>query len=448
MSYDKENIENTEDTPNENAEDSISNENNTKVEKASFFKKIFSFFRKEEEINPNEALKNYSVEYSKFREYAFLLDDSEEDESVNYAIDLCDDNLKLARHRAYFDKKRRDCEIVLKDLECYNNLSEGDAKLLKNLINKFVHINNERRGLRYQLGDFNSSINKLEALEEDAYDAISQIEEAEAEKRILKRDIQIIKNERERTSLDREKLNFAYNIIYKFSFIFSFILGISIVVLTLLYMNSKENVFFPLAILCFTLILTITLIYVFRRKIIFELKLNEKKQAKLLALLNKKTVVYSYYINFLNYEYRKYNVKNSRILKENLENFENYKHITGRYDKLGKIAYEIQQQLEQFISENKILIENISLETFAKSINVDNKISYYKEVENKKKKLEKRISEIDKEQGELFEKLVELNVNDTSKEKVIEKIIKAYMIESEKIIFDEEKDIDKLDEDE
>ena len=71
-----------------------------------------------------------------------------------------------------------------------------------------------------------------------------------------------------------------------------------------------------------------------------------------------------------------------------------------------------------------------------------------KEVENKKKKLEKRISEIDKEQGELFEKLVELNVNDTSKEKVIEKIIKAYMIESEKIIFDEEKDIDKLDEDE
>ena len=124
-------------------------------------------------------------------------------------------------------------------------------------------------------------------------------------------------------------------------------------------MNSKENVFFPLAILCFTLILTITLIYVFRRKIIFELKLNEKKQAKLLALLNKKTVVYSYYINFLNYEYRKYNVKNSRILKENLENFENYKHITGRYDKLGKIAYEIQQQLEQFISENKILIENI-----------------------------------------------------------------------------------------
>ena len=44
MSYDKENIENTEDTPNENAEDSISNENNTKVEKASFFKKIFFSF--------------------------------------------------------------------------------------------------------------------------------------------------------------------------------------------------------------------------------------------------------------------------------------------------------------------------------------------------------------------------------------------------------------------
>ncbi len=172
-------------------------------------------------------------------------------------------------------------------------------------------------------------------------------------------------------------------------------------------------------------------------------KLNEKKQAKLVALLNKKTVVYSYYINFLNYEYRKYNIKNSKVLKQNLEDFENYKHLINRFDNLGKLVYEVQNQLESFLKSHNINIAKISLEAFAKSINVDNKIAYYKEMEMKKNRLEERIAEIDKEQGELFEKLVELNVNDTSKEKVIEKIIKACMAESEKIIFEDEEENEK-----
>ncbi len=274
-----------------NIENSLENKDSLNTEKKSFFNKFVSLFKKEEELDIKETLKDYSEEYSKFREYLFLLDETERDEDVNLAIDLCDDNLKLARHRAYLDKKRKDCQSILEDLECYNTLSEEDADLLKNFVNKFIHLVNERRGIQYQLGDFNSSVHKLEALEEDAYDAICQIEEAEVEKRILKRDIRLIKDEKERTELDREKLIFAYSIMHKFSFVFTFILGISIVILTLLHMSAKQNVFFPLAVLCFTLILTIALIYTFRKKIIFELKLNEKKQAKLVALLNKKTVV-------------------------------------------------------------------------------------------------------------------------------------------------------------
>lgn len=398
----------------------------------NYFKSIF----KKDDAKENENLNDFSKEYSKFREYLILLDDTDDEDNVLKAIDICDDNLKLARHRIYLDKKKKEFELTLKNLQCYKNLSEKDTDYFKNLINEFVSVNNEKRSIRYQLGDFNNSINKLEALEVDAYDSICQIEEAEAEKRILKRDIELIKDEKEKTILDREKLNFAYSIIYKFSFVFSIILGISIVILTLLYMNLKINAFLPLSILCFTLILTVALIYAFRKKIIFELKLNEKKQAKLINILNKKTVVYSYYINFLNYEYRKYNVKSARDLKENLENFESYKFISKRYDSIRKIAHESASKLNDFIKANKIDIEGASLEAFAKSINLDNKVNYYKEVENKKKKLEQRICEIDKQQEALFDELIKLNINDTSKEKVIEKIIQAYITETEKIAFE------------
>lgn len=413
-------------------------------QKKGLLAQFLSKFRKEEVIDSKDTLKDYSYEYSKFREYVFLLDDSEDDSNVLKVIELCDDSLKLDRHRLYLDKKRKECEIILEDLKCYDNLSEDDAEHLKSLITKFIQLNTERKGIRYQLGDFNNSINKLENLEEDAQDALYQIEDAENSKRLLSRDISLIKDEKERTILDRERLQFAYKVLHKFSFAISILLGLSIIFLTLISVSLNESVFLSLSILCITLVFTIVLIYIFRRKIIFELKLNEKKQSKLVSLLNKKTVVYSYYVNFLNYTYKKYNVKNSRVLKSNLDDFNNYKHIVTRYDNLGKLVYEVQGQLEDFLKDKKITISNGSLESFAKSINIDNKIAYFKDIELKKQKIEDRIKEIEEEHQRLIEKIIAINVEDTSKEKVVEKIIQAYFNETEKLLSEEdEEDIKK-----
>ncbi len=414
------------------------------TQKKGLLAQFLSKFRKEEVIDSKDTLKDYSYEYSKFREYVFLLDDSEDDSNVLKVIELCDDSLKLDRHRLYLDKKRKECETILEDLKCYDNLSEDDAEYLKSLITKFIQLNTERKGIRYQLGDFNNSINKLETLEEDAQDALYQIEDAENSKRLLYRDISLIKDEKERTILDRERLQFAYKVLHKFSFAISILLGLSIIFLTLISVSLNESVFLSLSILCITLVFTIVLIYIFRRKIVFELKLNEKKQSKLVSLLNKKTVVYSYYVNFLNYTYKKYNVKNSRVLKSNLDDFNSYKHIVARYDNLGKLVYEVQGQLEDFLKDKKITISNGSLESFAKSINIDNKIAYFKDIEIKKQKIEDRIKEIDEEHQRLIEKIIALNVEDTSKEKVIEKIIQAYFNETEKLLSEEdEEDIRK-----
>lgn len=415
-------------------------------ERKGLLARLFKRFKKEEVLASRETLSDYSYEYSKFREYVFLLEDSEDDDKVLKVIELCDDSLKLDRHRLYLDKRRKEYETILEDLKCYDNLSEEDAKDLKELISRFIELNNERRGIRYQLGDFNESINKLENLEEDAHDALYQIEDAENSKRLLSRDVELIKDEKERTILDREKLQFAYKLLHKFSFAVAILLGLSIIFLTLISVSLNESVFLSLSILCITLVFTIVLIYIFRKKIIFELKLNEKKHAKLVNLLNKKTVVYSYYINFLNYTYNKYNVQNSRVLKANLEDFANYKHIVSRYDNLGKLVYEVQDKLQEFLKEKNINITNISLESFAKSINIDNKIAYYKEIELKKQKVEERIQEIEDEHQQLLEQIVNLNLQDTSKEKVIEKIIQAYFNEAEKLLLedDEEQNIKEI----
>lgn len=404
---------------------------------------VFKINKNLEQSKQNEIVEDDEVkEYSKFREHLFFIDDEEQNEIVNQVVDLCDDNLKLVRHRTFLIKKKKELDIILKDLKYYNELSKEEAEELKSLLNKFVQVNNEKKSLRLQIDDFNSSIDRLETFEKDAYDAICQIEEAENQKKILKRDIEIIKQENERTKKDREKLEFAYRLIYKFSLSIALILGFSIVFLTLVNMILGQSVLFALVILGFVLLITIILIYLFRQKIVFELKLNEKKQIKIVALLNKKTVVYSYYINFLNYEYEKYNVKSAKSLKVNLSDFSNYKQVTVRYDNIRKILFEIQKQLELFIKEKNITIKNSSLESFAKSINVDNKRSYFKEINQNKEKIEQRITEIDKQQEDIWEKLVNFNLNDKSKDKVVEKIINSYILEAEKVSIEVDREFD------
>ena len=388
---------------------------------------------------------NYNYEESKFKEYIFLLEDSEEEEGVLRAVEICDDSLKLDRHKVYLDKKLKEFEVILEDIKCYDNLTDDEADFLKTLIDKYIHLNNERRNIRYQMGDFNSSINKLENLKEDAEDAMSQIENAEKRKRLLTRDIQIIKDEKERTLTDRERMQIAYKILYKFSFIISIVLGFAIIFLTLLSIATNQSVFLPLSIICITLVFSIVLIYAIRKKLIFEIKLNEKKYSKLIALLNKKTVVVSHYINFLNFVYKKYNVKSARNLKNNLEDFNNYKHIITRYDNLGKLVFEVQKQLEDFLFEKKISIKNTSLEAFAKSINIDNKILYFKEISLKRENVLKRIEEIEREQKVLMDELNNINEEDTTKEQIVDKIIKAYVNETQKLLSEEdEEEIEKL----
>lgn len=312
-------------------------------------------------------------------------------------------------------------------------MSDEDAETLKTLINKFVQVTTERRNIGFQMHSFDTSITKLETLKEDAANALSEVENAENEERILSKDIEIIKQEKDRTKTDRKNLEIAHKYMNIFSYVILAGLSISIIVLSCFSLFNNESVLMPLTILSFVLILAITLIYIINKKIKFELKLNEKKQAKIIALLNKKTVVYSYYLNFLNFSYNKYGIKSSKTLKNNLEKYTNYQNTITRYDKLGKILFETQKLLEDFSQEKRININNGSIESFAKSINVDNKIAYSKAIENKKLVSQESLINIEKQQEEVWEKLIVLSENDTTKEKVIDRIINYYLNEIEKI---------------
>lgn len=413
--------------------------------KKGIFSFLSSLFQSNNDVNPNEQ-DDYTN--SRFKEYLFLLDTKEDDRGVIESIEICDKNLRLDRHITYLSNKRKEYESALSDMACYDNLTDDEAHYFKETTAQYSQLLNDRRILGHQLNDFNHSINKLQSLEKDAINAMPQIEEAENNKRLLKNDIAIIQTEKERTVANKEKLKFAYSIVHKFSFVVCAILLFSIMFLSGISVITNQSMLLPLITLGAVLVILAMIIFMFRRKLSYEIKLNDKKHSKIVTLLNKKTVVYSYYVNFLNFSYAKYKVKNSRALRDNLNDFSNYKYILKRYDNLGKILSQVQENLEIFMKDKDIQIST-SLETFTKSTNIANKITHSKELNLKRIKVSERIQEITDEREQYWARLVQLNIADKSRDKVVEKIMRAYMTELERLALEDdeetEQELDSID---
>lgn len=389
-------------------------------------------------------------EHTRFDDFLFFVDEADEEyENVEAAAELCNKALKIAQQRTVIDKKAKEYTVLLDEVACYENLNNDEADYLKDLVNKFVSLTKERNGLRLQMGDFDKSLYKLMELEQQAPEAIQRMEDAEIKRNIFKQDITYLKDEKQKLEEECENLKFGLKFIYYFSIGMTLLFGMGVMLLVLLNLFKEQVVFFPLTTLCIALLFLVSLIYVVKRKISFELKLNVKKQSKCVGLLNKKMVVFSYYQNFLNYEYKKFNVRSSAALRVNLKDYSHYKHITSRYDNIRNIMYQTQRILENFLREKHIKDVNASIESFAKTINIDDKIEYAKEISAKKRLLDEKIQELDDEHEAIWDALIRLNLQDKTSDKVIEKIIHAYLEEAGKENFDAENfDLDNFEESE
>ena len=168
----------------------------------------------------------------------------------------------------------------------------------------------------------------------------------------------------------------------------------------------------------------------------FELQINKKKQEKLVELLNKKNVVYSYYTNFLRYEYKKYQVRNSDMLIAHLKEYGNYKYVTSRYDSIRNIMYQAQENLERFLKEKNINMDSVSIEKFANTISIDDKIAFCKEITQAKEETEEKLKVIDEKHEEIWNQIVDISNRDWSGKEIIESLMLAYSREVEKINFE------------
>lgn len=404
--------------------------NDVSVKKESIVKKLFKM------VSPRPK-KQDTFTFDEDSKFSYFFDDVSEDnpayETLPDVIGLCDEAYRIAKLRLSMADKIRTLNEQLSELDCFNELTEEDANHFKDLIERFTSLATESNQLMYQITSFDQAIQYMSRLEKDATTYMDNIQDAERRQRILKHDISYLEGEKSDLGFEKEVLEKGLVFIYRFSMAMIGVFGLATIILAFLFLFEGIPIFYPTTIFIIAIMIFISVIYFFRRRVEYELQINIKKQKRAVAFLNKKNAVYAHYTNYLRFVYKKYKVKNSTMLEKNLKDFTNYKHLTLRYDSIRSILFQTEHEIEVFLREKSLTTIKTSTEKFAKTIDIDNKKDFYNEIRDSRNQIEDSLSQLDSRHEEIWDLLVIFAETDPSSEKIVDKIIRAYIDEVGKI---------------
>lgn len=407
-------------------------ESAVQIPKWNIFKRLAVFIK-------SKRKKNIVPSYQIISKFQVVLDELEKDSPVYQmaynAIMLCEEAMRIAKQRLSLAVKIGKLNERLSEVECFEELTEEEAKRLQELLNYYLALTKERTSLMYQLTEFDNSVAQMIKLEEEAGHAITSIDEAEEKQRMLRRDLGYLGGEKAELEYEREFLEKTQSFTYKFNITLVSVFALATIVLVFLFLFKGVSIFMPMAIMSVLLVILIFLLYLLRRRLNYELKVNIKKQQRAVELLNTKNAVFAHYTNFLNYEYKKYKVKNSQMLKKNLKEYENYKHIASRMDNIRNVIFQTENEIETFLKNKKIKNFRSTIEEFAQTINIEDKKAYHSDLTRECKLMEKNLYELDNRHQDIWDLLVSLSEEDNSKEKVVDRIISIYFNEIDRIFY-------------
>ena len=388
---------------------------------------------------PQDTEESLFETYSKFKMFFEEMDNEDPlYPSIRQTSGLCDDALRIAKQRIQLGTRLQEYDEKMLELECFSRLTEEDLERLKKLLQYFMALTNERNQLYNQLSDFDKSLVEMFKLEEEAALAVGQIKNAEQRQRLLKQDLGYLYGEKADLVYERENMERGLQFIHYFTLGLVGLMISMTLLLGFLHIFNRTNIFAPTVIVIIMVIIIATLLYIFRRRIRYELKVNFKKQLRAVDLLNQKNVVYAYYTNFLRFVYNKYKVRSAQMLENNLKNFSNYKFVVGRIDNLRRTMYETEAEIERFMREKKLTGLRASVEGFAKTANLEDKKRYYDELVKSKQALETELATLDVRHEEIWDALMMLNDHDKSSNKIIDKIIQTYLDEAGNLLINAE----------
>jgi hypothetical protein len=397
--------------------------------------KVGFFTRIVDAINRLYPFKNEEVPERKSRFEGFLRHGEKEGKAgVVSCVRLCDEALDIVADRIMLTNRMDALKERMAEVECYGRLTDEEVIDLKDLLASYTSLAKDSNQLKYQVTSFDKNLMRMERLEEEAQQDLPEIKFAEERQRMFKQDISYLEGEKMVLEHERDRLRNAIDFVYKFSIAMVFFFGGMAIVMVYLYIFQNVQTMLVLSSMLIIIIIISAMLYALRNRLKYELRLNFKKQNRAIELLNKKNAVYAHFTNYLNYEYRKFRVRNSEVLANNLTDFGHYKHLTKRLDTLRNIMSQTEAAIDFFLKDKGIDAKFSSIEKFAATLNLDDKKQFYQELFREKNLIEKSLNRLDVRSSQIWDALMSLRANEKRDVDTINKIIEEYVEKADRIL--------------
>ncbi len=346
---------------------------------------------------------------------------------------LCTRSIGIITQKMILLSNCKNIEREIHNTKYISDLTDEDIQKLRRQIELFLNLSRENTRLMYQVTSYNKAVSELQGKTEQANKVLPEIEHSEKQAKLIKSDIYLIESERSEIYESYDKMSNSLEIIDKVSIV-SLVL-FTLITFILMYLNIFNSVHVLLYIITLMIVVIFSVggMYIAKLKLRKAIKLNLKKQARAVELLNKKNAVLAHHTNFLNYEYKRFNAQNSINLRSNLAEFEEYKKVANRKSATRRSLEETEAELKDFFRERGKTLPNISVEKFVDMIDIENKKMHYDRLILERVRVEEEVEKLDLEQEELWNHIEYLQ-NITSERNYIADIIKAYYSKLEKIM--------------
>lgn len=397
----------------------------------SFFKSVKNTFKAKPKIT-DTVEQGLNERFQKYLEAIDILDPSYD--SIKQAIDFCQESLHLSQRRMTLSSKLQEFFVRQQDLELFNTFTKEELIQLKQSIEAYKTINKEKNTLKNQLNGYDRALDYLVKFETEIEEALTEIEYQENRQAAIKRDMAYIQGEKEELVYSKEQLEQGLDFLYKFSIVLVCALAVLVFVFGLIKITYNKEIFVPLIILSVAAIFLGTTIYIFQRKFRYELQRNALLQVRAVELLNRAKALYINCTGFLNYEYKKYRVRNAAMLRNNWEEYTYQRQVNRRHIAMNNRLQEVDSNIHKLLTAKGIQDTQSLLEELLHLVSLEDKKLLYKEVKSEKSRLERELEDLNIKQEKLWGMLLELQQKDQTADHIITHILQTYEADVEKLM--------------
>ena len=347
----------------------------------------------------------------------------------------------LADYKQYFSIKKEHQTYFthLKQFAKLQSLNTKQIDRIRELVEQHKTVMIQRDELQEEIRNKDKNANRIGKHVEEIQGKLKEITEMSQNEKLIHKRIRELQGIIEGSQSEREYLKDRQKNIYHISITAILFFSFASFVLVLLASVYNMNILTFGTVLAAIAILGGAILYIARRNTIYELKKLSVEEQKSRKLLSKEKIKLFNAANYLQYQYKKYKVKDAETLEKDYISYKEYTRQIEKYKNTSRRIAGIESLILSIVEEVGIESLDFVQGRLEGLFNLELQQELYERLLRKSNLLEDRIAKMEEDRIAL-EKFLDDNLRRHAKNPILRKMIEQYERELKEIESDLDKD--------